>query len=363
MLRVLGLADDEDTVYRALVARPEARAADLAHALAGTGAGPQWTEHRVAAVLDGLCRAGLATAEDGPDGGPTHRATPPELALEPLLTARRDDLRQVEAVVARLAGEYRAAHTVPAGAPVEIVRGREVVRHRFLQLQLAAQHEILGFAPLRGQRHVVAAEDNLAEAEAMRRGVRYRVLVERASLDHGDLLAQALDAGQEITVVDSLPVQLVIADSRIAMIPLTPIEDGTDPGAVIVHEGGLLEALVALFHACRRQGWRLVGPEQARPDAEPDDDGPDDVDRSVLGLLNIGLTDTAIARQLGLGYRTVQRRISRLMQVTGARTRFQLGSHAHHAGWLGPADRSAAGLRERRADEPESAADGGAGPV
>jgi DNA-binding CsgD family transcriptional regulator len=233
---------------------------------------------------------------------------------------------------------------------VEVVRGREAVRHRFLQLQLAAQREVLGFAPLRGQRHVVSAEENLAEAAAMRRGVHYRVVVERASLDHGDLLAQALDAGQEITVVDSLPIQLVIADNRIAMVPLTPIEDGTDPGAVIIHEGGLLEALVALFHACRKQGWRLVGPEQARPGAEPAD-GPDEVDQSILGLLNIGLTDATIARQLGLSYRTIQRRISRLMHLAGAQTRFQLGTWALHAGWLGAVeDRPAADHRAPSAE-------------
>ena len=357
MLRVLGLADDEDTVYRALVARPGVGAADLARALAESAAGPQpgaaagpvWTERRVAAVLRGLCRAGLAVAEDGPEGEPSHRATPPELALEPLITARRDDLRQAEAVVARLAGEYRAAHTVRPGAPVEVVRGREAVRHRFLQLQLAAQREVLGFAPYRGQRHVVSAEENSAEAEAMRRGVCYRVVVERASLDHGDLLAEALGVGQEITVVDSLPVQLVIADGRIGMVPLTPIVDGADPGAVIIHEGGLLEALVALFHAYRKQGWRLVGPEQARPGAEPAEE-PDEVDRSILGLLNIGLTDASIARQLGLGYRTVQRRISRLMDMAGAQTRFQLGSRASHVGWLGAVeDRPVADHRRAQA--------------
>ena len=141
------------------------------------------------------------------------------------------------------------------------------------------------------------------------------------------------------------------ADNRIGMVPLTPIEDGTDPGAVIIHEGGLLEALVALFHAYRKQGWRLVGPEQARPGAEPED-GPDEVDRSILGLLNIGLTDVSIARQLGLGYRTVQRRISRLMHMAGAQTRFQLGSRASHAGWLGAVeDRPAADDRPARAAE------------
>ena len=47
-----------------------------------------------------------------------------------------------------------------------------------------------------------------------------------------------------------------------------------------------------------------------------------------MTLLLSGLTDEAIARQLALGYRTVQRHIAALMTKLGAHTRFQAGVRA-----------------------------------
>jgi predicted amidohydrolase len=58
------------------------------------------------------------------------------------------------------------------------------------------------------------------------------------------------------------------------------------------------------------------------------------VDRSLLALLLAGLTDQAIAGQLGIGLRSVQRRVHDLMAQTGAQTRIQLGWHAARKDWL-----------------------------
>jgi DNA-binding NarL/FixJ family response regulator len=59
----------------------------------------------------------------------------------------------------------------------------------------------------------------------------------------------------------------------------------------------------------------------------------DDLDAQVLALLLSGLTDQAIAGQLRLSLRTVQRRISQLMIKAGVATRIQLGWHAAQKGW------------------------------
>ncbi|WP_411085267.1 hypothetical protein [Streptomyces sp. 061-3] len=363
MLTALGLAEEEDAVYRAVVVHPDAPAVELTRVLtapgmvmsASAGSLPDvrpgadaavsfvptagWSETGVTAVLRRLVTAGLAVTEAGPDGEPRYRATPPALALEPLLTARRDDLRQAETVIARLAEQYRASQLDRPGAPVEVVMGREAVRHRFLQVQLTAQREILGFQPLLGPSSVVPVEENAAEAEAMRRGVHYRVVLERAWLDQprtAHLVNTATGAGQELTVVDSLPMSMVIADSRIAMVPLGPPDRNSEPGAIIIHESGLLKALLALFHSYRERGWRLTGAKRDPAAAPPASDHPTEdpgeesceMDRAILALLHVGLTDASIAKQLGVGHRTVQRRLRKLMDLAGARTRFQLGCYA-----------------------------------
>ena len=51
-------------------------------------------------------------------------------------------------------------------------------------------------------------------------------------------------------------------------------------------------------------------------------------------LLASGLKDEAIARQLGIGERTVRRRVAELADRLGARTRMQLGIQAVRQGWL-----------------------------
>jgi len=52
-----------------------------------------------------------------------------------------------------------------------------------------------------------------------------------------------------------------------------------------------------------------------------------------LGLLLAGLTDQAVASQLDLSLRTVQRRLRHLQDVAGVKTRMQLGWYAAQHGW------------------------------
>jgi DNA-binding NarL/FixJ family response regulator len=63
-------------------------------------------------------------------------------------------------------------------------------------------------------------------------------------------------------------------------------------------------------------------------------DGLPEPDARILGLLLAGLTDQAVANQLGLSMRTVQRRVRALMDLVAAETRLQLGFQAARRGWL-----------------------------
>lgn len=58
-----------------------------------------------------------------------------------------------------------------------------------------------------------------------------------------------------------------------------------------------------------------------------------DLDRTILALLLSGLTDQAVAAQLDLSLRTLQRRLRHLMDLAGAQSRMQLGWHASRNGW------------------------------
>jgi hypothetical protein len=61
--------------------------------------------------------------------------------------------------------------------------------------------------------------------------------------------------------------------------------------------------------------------------------GPTALDRRILALMLSGLTDQAVATQLDLSLRTLQRRLRYLMDFAGVDTRLQLGWHAARNSW------------------------------
>ncbi len=329
-LAVLGLDDTHESAYRALVSAGAADVPDLARRLT-------LGEHDTERVLRGLERHGLAAQSSARPG--RWVAAPPGVALGALLTQRRHALDQAELTAALLAEEYRAQATEPAAHDlVEVVTGAAAVAQRFLQLQLGASDEV--WALVTGSPDVVSGTDNDAEKQAADRGVRYRVVVERSVLHLPGGIAElsaALGRDERVRVVDTVPTKLVIVDRALAMVPLT---SGTlEPAALVVHASGLLESLLGLFESVWRGALPLrlgtpgavVEEEQVRPDG---------TDLEILSLLLAGLTDASVAKQLDLGLRTVQRRVKRLMELTGVTTRLQLGWHTYEKGWVarGPQD-------------------------
>ena len=214
---------------------------------------------------------------------------------------------------------------------VEVVTGAAAVTQRFLQIQLGASEEVC--ALVTGTPVAVPGADNEAEEQAAERGVRYRVVLERAVLDQPDgikELTAALGRDERVRVVEKVPTKLVVADRALALVPLTG--RSAEPAALVVHASGLLELLSGLFESV----WRNALPLRLGADgvAEEAPGGPDPTDLEILSLLLAGLTDASVAKQLDLGLRTVQRRVKGLMELTGVSTRLQLGWHAYERGWV-----------------------------
>ncbi|WP_328885430.1 hypothetical protein [Streptomyces sp. NBC_00316] len=336
LLTFLGLEPLEDAVYRLLVDRPDSEPAALASESTGCA-------EEVARALDVLVERGLASVQPAGDAVLHYRAASPALALGPLLESRRATLRRVESIVTTLAERHRSAQAHASGAPIEVLTGAAAIRRRLLLMQGQATIEVCTMMPLREVHTVITVEDNHDEIEEvlMRRGVALRSVIERDWLERPDMAAITaayVAQGQHISVVDELPIKLIIVDRRMALLPLAPERDDVDPVALAVHGTGLLTALSSLFEAHFERGWRLL-PSETEPRAGRTDGAElEAVDRQIVSLLYVGLTDAAIARQLGMGHRTVQRRLQSLMVEVGAATRFQLGWRAARSGWLEEAD-------------------------
>ncbi len=324
MLGVIGLDETHESAYRALVSVGAADVPDLARRLT-------LGEHDTERALRRLERHGLAARSPARPG--RWVAAPPGVALGALLTQRRHELEKAELAAALLAEEYRAAAAESAVHDlVEVVSGAAAVAQRFLQIQLGAREEVCTFVT--GSPVTVTGPGDDTEEQAGGRGVRHRVVLERAVLDrpHGVTeLSAALSREEQVRVAGRVPTRLVIADRSLALVPLAS-STTAEPAALVVHASGLLELLYALFESV----WRDALPLRlgASGVAEEAPDGPDDTDLEVLSLLLAGLTDASVAKQLDLGLRTVQRRVKRLMELTGVTTRLQLGWHAYERGWV-----------------------------
>ncbi|MGC4982312.1 MULTISPECIES: helix-turn-helix domain-containing protein [unclassified Streptomyces] len=323
MLAALGLGPAEEEIYRLLVARGRA----AVHELAADGGRP---ESEVREVLTDLAGRGLVVRLASEGAVTRYLAAPPAVALGGELRRRRDELSAAEHAVLTLAEQHR---TGAEGGAVEVISDIDAVRHRFRQLQESARQQVR--AMMVPEQTVVSRSDNVAEGAGVRRGVLYRTILHREALTEPGALAQALgalEAGQQVRVADAVPVKLMIADHELAMLPLFSGRN-TAAASVLVHVGGLLDALVAYFELAWEHAYPLSPHTTGDGVAEQRADAIDAFDARMLALVLAGLTDQAVGARLGVSRRTVQRRIGELMTRAGVESRIQLGWHAARRGW------------------------------
>jgi DNA-binding transcriptional ArsR family regulator/DNA-binding CsgD family transcriptional regulator len=325
MLMAVGLDPTDHAVYIALLSGP----ATVETLAAATGLG----DDTVQAALGSLEEAGLVGRAPG---APTrYLAAPPDVALEALLLRQEERLQRARLYVRQLTERYRLA--IAGQDPtslVEVVTGRVAVLQRFEQVQRSARTEIRAI----DKPPYAAAPGNYnpVEVELLGRGIRYRVIYDPGGLaDFHDLhadLERSASLGEEARVLPRAPTKLILADDRIGLIPLQAAP-ATIESIVVVHPSALLRALGALFESLWTHALPLSLHEQA---AEPDlaGYGPTQEERRLLALLTTGVPDVVIARQLGLSYRTYQRRLQELMRRLDAETRFQAGMRAVLLGWI-----------------------------
>ena len=319
VLEAIGLDDEHTAVYRVLLATPSADVPEIARAVSLPAA-------RIAAIVDELERRGLlARQASAPD---RVVASPPALALRPMLLERERSLTEAHEVLVQLSELYRRG-AVQRDVPevVDVVLGPDAVRQRLGQLQASAEQRVDAFV-LR-EVALVDGSENDEEDLALARGVRYRVVVEGAVLERPGFLDQAravMPLGEEIRVLPRLPTRLFIADGSLALLPMYSHGEKKISGALLVHPSGLLDLVNATFEELWRGATRLVEGGELASDAP--------VDREMLQMLLLGLTDAAVGTALGISVRTVQRRVAELMETAGVTTRVQLGAEAVRRSWV-----------------------------
>lgn len=316
MLAELGASKEEDLAYSHLVTVVSASVAEL---VVATGL----TEADVGGALAGLIGRGLARRMA--ETPPRFVAASPSL-VESMIAGRIAELRVAQSALDQVSALYRANSLATAAAGVfEIVRGADAIHECVTGMIRSARSELLNM--LKPPLISVRTQDQVQPTDS----VRGRLIFETEALDvPGDLAVIKAASGPNTTarVHASLPIKLLAADRSVAVVPLA--QGDTTPVGVVVREGALLDALLALFDYV----WSTAVPLRL-DDEDEDATAPFGTeDRQLMSMLLAGLTDEAIAAHRGTSVRTVQRKVSSLMAAFHVRTRMQLAWKAAKEGWM-----------------------------
>ncbi|WP_432181568.1 helix-turn-helix transcriptional regulator [Streptomyces sp. NBC_00063] len=264
----------------------------------------------------------------------------PQLAVRAVVRRRQEEVdRLVEAAGSlseQLADTYE--HGRLRARPeriLEVVEGADETSAQIGELLADADAEVCVIdAPpyVSPNEHGRAVDDGLRA-----RGIRSRVLYDAQGLDHAGKFPRAMAAvaaGEQVRVVASAPLKLLLVDGRVALLPLTGSESGQRHRSVVVHGSTLTDALQELFEVVWRQAAPLRGRGQLPDGRLAREEGLTAAEQELVELLGSGLTDEVIARHLGVSDRTLRRRVRELQDRLGSTGRFQAGVRAAQRGWL-----------------------------
>jgi DNA-binding CsgD family transcriptional regulator len=132
--------------------------------------------------------------------------------------------------------------------------------------------------------------------------------------------------GASLRTVPVVPLQLVLVDRTVAIVPISAAEPRV--GALEVRNLSIVTVVSALFE----QVWQNATPLGEQPPRRRNGLRPQE--HQILVLLAGGGTDEMIARRMGVSVRTVRRTVADLTERLNASSRFQAGLQASRAGWL-----------------------------
>jgi sugar-specific transcriptional regulator TrmB len=317
---VLGMNRAEERAYQVLLAHPGLVAASLADPL-------RISSRKASQLLARLAQMGLAT--HSPERPRRYFAAPPDIGFEALILKQEAALQRARrsALELKERNASRPAAENPDERLIEVITNPVAAGQLFFQMARTVREEMVCLArpPLLFS-STEKREDVFPRAAA--RGVRFRTVVDSSILQVDgilDVFRADAQAGTELRLVPSLPLKLVMIDRRCAIMPL----DLTRPDGPVLflRSSSLLDAFYVLFEMIWAQSAPLAldaadPPGAVRGGARG---RAVTVNEQLVPLLSAGFNDKTIADQLGVSWRTLERRIVELMRELDARTRFQAG--------------------------------------
>lgn len=255
---------------------------------------------------------------------------PPRQAAGLLIERQADHVVDSARRLARLSAEVRRLDDSPTGAPgdstfldAEVVQGPVPVE-MLLDWVRESTGELMFLRPDQWR---FPSEPAVAGAfkTALDQGRRARgIYPVRAIHQARSTLADRAAAGEEIRLLSEVPSRLGIVGEHRALLP--PYPGTTNERSLVIRDPGIVSHLKLYFEELwdRAVALPVFEAQDVRGEAR----------RLLLSELAEGARDEQIARTLGIGLRTVRRRIASVMEELGVETRFQAGVEAVRRGWI-----------------------------
>jgi predicted DNA-binding transcriptional regulator len=313
LLAEIGISEQEEQAYRLLLTRGALTAHEVSDAL-------QLTEARAAQLLAALECKGLVARV--PDAELRFLPSTPDVAIEALILQKQATLEQTRSAIALLRREGEQSSHALAESCVEIVSSRA---------SLLRAHELLYSTARRELRCLIPAacmmlSPGLERERLPASGVRCLRVVDSVAIKHGAAIEHffgPIAPLDECRFSQNLPLAVTIVDRRLALLPLD-VHSPQGP-ALLVRPSALLDGLNAMFDMVWGQSSPVGFPMEAGA-ANGDARSPLSSElEALIPLLAAGLNDKAIAHRLHISVRTLIRRVTKLLTVLDARSRFQAG--------------------------------------
>lgn len=275
---------------------------------------------------------------------------PPDVALfsltQPVERAILDHQRSLAAMrvsISHLESVYLEA--LQGDTLVRRLVGADIISTALEQAVSACTGELLTMQPGGGRAPALLAEALPRDLRLAARGVRQRTLYQHSVRTHGPTLTyveQITAVGAEVRTCDELFDRLIVCDRSIAFIP--SVRDRSTEALAIRHPG-IVRYLVRSFE----HEWARAAP-MATSHAVSTENLAEGIRHAILRLLVNGVPDKAIASRLGISLRSVANHVKRASEITGSRSRAELGYLLAVRGIVDPEQGAKAGASAGTAD-------------
>lgn len=328
MLETLGLGQQAENVYRAMLENPTWGIVELCEEL-------ELSEVQLRARLDELANVALVRASrESPD---RVSAVSLDIGLATLLRQQEADLlrRQRELVLNKVKIEETIAAYADSQPHKYALNSQRLVGVDAIQAKLdllatELTSECLSVMPGGAQSEASLQASRPLDQAAIMRGVDVQTLYQDSARNDSATYSYAqwlVSLGGQVRTAPTLPPRMIIFDRTTALLPIDPTNSRA--GALYTSEPAIVASLTAVYE----HAWAIAVPLGSRT-TEDLVTGLSALDRRLLTLLATGLTDDAAGKRLGVSARTVRRQMSALMERLNATSRFEAGIKAAQRGWL-----------------------------